>query len=59
MTILAGLLALLLWTTFSPWCFAKHICIPQMQYPEAITIPVLEEGLTFAHQADVEVKEKV
>ena len=39
MTILAGLIALLLWKTFSPW----------------YDIPVLEGGLTSAHQAEISV----
>ena len=58
MPFLAGLIALLLWKTFSPWCVAKHTHTPKMQHPEAIEISALEGGLTCMHEADVEVKEK-
>ena len=56
MTILAGLIALLLWKTFSSWWVAKHTCTPKMQCPKVIDISILEEALTFVHQADFEVK---
>ena len=58
MPFLAGLIALLLWKTFSPWCVAKHTDTPKMQCPEAIEFPCLEEGPTFGHQTDAKVKEK-
>ena len=58
MTILAGLIALLLWKTFSPWCVAKHTHTPTTQCPGAIEISVLEEDPTFAHPDNVYIKEK-